>query len=168
MLKVLCLHTWPQSVWKMTEGKSRTTVGFRTMSESCSAQLVFPATGIYKNVIFTTTMWDEIDQEEGEQREDELQKSYWSEMMRRGAGTARFDNTPASAWKIVSSIDFNERLPLRLQTELVDEKKELLQTAAGLSLFQWFAEIVMIIKQALNEWYKKIQAPKKVEISRRP
>jgi len=55
----------------------------------------------YKNVVFVTTMWDQIDEEQGSQHEKELQAKHWKWMMSLGATTARFDRSSASAWDII-------------------------------------------------------------------
>jgi hypothetical protein len=55
----------------------------------------------YKNVVFVTTMWDQVDEEQGSQHEKELKNKYWRGMINLGATTARFDRTPANAWGII-------------------------------------------------------------------
>ena len=57
----------------------------------------------YKNVVFVTTMWDQIDEEQGLQHEKELQAKHWKGMMGLGATTARFDRSSTSAWNIIES-----------------------------------------------------------------
>jgi hypothetical protein len=69
------------------------------------------------NVIITTTMWNEVEDEVGLQHEEELRRS----MMNNECQMARFNNTHESAWDIINMIDINR--PLELQTEIVDSGK---------------------------------------------
>ena len=55
-----------------------------------------------KNVVLVTTMWDQVDEEEGDNRENELTARYWKTMIELGCRTSRFDNNTESALDIVS------------------------------------------------------------------
>ncbi|KAF9489918.1 hypothetical protein BDN71DRAFT_1525719 [Pleurotus eryngii] len=90
-----------------------------------------------QNIILTTTMWDEVDEATGEQREKELERHYWKTMISQGSKTMRYQNTDKSAWNIIDSIvvGHNERYAVELQKELVDLEKELPETGAGKELF---------------------------------
>jgi len=55
----------------------------------------------YKNVVFITTMWDLVDEEQGSHHEGELMNLYWKGMINLGATTARFDGGAATAWDII-------------------------------------------------------------------
>lgn len=61
-------------------------------------------------ITLVTTMWDDINEERGLQREEELKKDYWHEAMADGAATARFLGTFDSAWSIVGRF-FDGMLP---------------------------------------------------------
>ncbi|KAI5985479.1 hypothetical protein EDD15DRAFT_2554503 [Pisolithus albus] len=87
-----------------------------------------------KNVIFVTTMWDDVWEEVGSEREQDLQSDFWRAMIGLGSPTHRFEGTTESAWKIVNSLFDSrtaERRPLQIQRELVDAYLPLHQTAAG-------------------------------------
>ena len=111
----------------------------RMFGELCGDQAV-------KKVVLVTTMWDRVfassqkQQEAVALRERELYDSYRKTMVKHGAWTARFENTPASAWKIVDIIltrhEAEPEVPL-LQEELVDLKRALNETAAGKTLYTW-------------------------------
>lgn len=55
-----------------------------------------------KNVVLVTTMWDEVGEEEGSNRENELTARYWNAMIDLGCHTSRFYNNTKSASDIVS------------------------------------------------------------------
>ncbi|KAF8238167.1 hypothetical protein L208DRAFT_362396 [Tricholoma matsutake] len=55
----------------------------------------------YKNVIFVTTMWDQVDEERGSLFEKELMSKHWKRMIDLGATAARFDGSSAAAWNII-------------------------------------------------------------------
>jgi hypothetical protein len=56
------------------------------------------------NVVIATTMWDKVDEEEGNEREDELKRDFWTGMVADGCRTERFENTYDSAWRIIGSV----------------------------------------------------------------
>jgi len=55
-------------------------------------------------VVLVTSMWDEAKQDVGERREEELKTTFWKEMLDAGCRTARFENTPGSAWKAIGDV----------------------------------------------------------------
>ena len=91
----------------------------------------------FQNVVFVTTMWNEVSQDEGRRREEELQSYFWHSMIELGSTTHRFDLTEESAWDIINTISVSppdERRPLQIQREMVDENKPLVKTSAGKSM----------------------------------
>ena len=56
-------------------------------------------TEVLKNVVLVT---DEVEEEEGNNRENELSTRYWKTMIELGCHTSRFYNNPESALDIVS------------------------------------------------------------------
>jgi len=87
----------------------------------------------FKNVIIVTNMWGEVQPEVGDAREAELKKDddFFRPALKKGARMARHENTPSSAHKIIRLVLDNHPLPLRIQTELVTEHKDISQTCAG-------------------------------------
>lgn len=54
-----------------------------------------------RNVVLATTMWDEVHEQEGTEREQELQQKYWKGMIQGGSKTFRYFRDQQSAWTIV-------------------------------------------------------------------
>ena len=98
----------------------------------------------FQNVILTTTMWDEVDEETGENRERELKTEYWRSMLERNSTTSRFLRTRESAFDLIDPLidAANRRSSVLLQNELVDMRKTLPATAAGLELFSTMGQLV--------------------------
>ena len=98
----------------------------------------------FQNVILTTTMWDEVDKETGEDRERELKTKYWRSMLERSSTTSRFLRTRESAFDLIDPLieAANKRSSVLLQSELVDMRKSLPATAAGLELFSTMGQLV--------------------------
>ena len=88
----------------------------------------------FKNVLLVTTMWNKISKDEAQQREEELQNDFWHAMVRLGSTTHRFDLTEESAWDIINFISVSppdERRPLQIQREMVDEDKPIHRASTG-------------------------------------
>jgi hypothetical protein len=80
-----------------------------------------------RNVILATTMWNQVNEEIGKRREDELKGKYWKTMLENGSVTIRFLDSYKSTWDIVDIIlDRNRQdrkreeiaLPVRKGTEI--------------------------------------------------
>ena len=100
----------------------------------------------FKNVILTTTMWDEVDEETGTSREEELKTNYWKSMISRHSSTGRFMGTRDSAFRLIAPLldEASSRNELLLQKELVDLDLRLSETHAGQKLR---SEIKQLAKQ---------------------
>ena len=90
----------------------------------------------FKSIILTTTMWDEVDKAMGEDREAQLKKEYWQTMLERNSTTSRFLRTRKCAFEPIEPLidAANKRSSVLLQDELVDMRKTLPATCAGLEL----------------------------------
>lgn len=88
--------------------------------------------GFLKNVIIVTNMWSDVSPGVGEAREQELRKDkmLFKPVLDAGARMLRHDGTKASAQDILQQFLFNPPLPLRIQQELIIEKKAITETAA--------------------------------------
>jgi len=84
-----------------------------------------------KNVVLVTNMWGEVSPDVGEAREDELSTNFFKPALDKGARMVRHDNTAHSAHDIVRMIMKNRPVVLQIQRELVDEHKDIVDTAAG-------------------------------------
>lgn len=85
-----------------------------------------------KNVIIVTNMWGLVDPEVGMAREHELRtdESFFKPWMDAGAGIMHHDNSVQSAHNIISEILRHRPRLLRIQRELVTERRELDETSA--------------------------------------
>ena len=96
------------------------------------------------NVILTTTFWSQVIPDVGSQREEQLKSEFWAEMIRHGCKVARFDPwSYETAWKIIDLLDVAAPRPhaLKVQIEIVDEKKNLSKTSAFGELVKWWDNI---------------------------
>ncbi|KAF8170413.1 P-loop containing nucleoside triphosphate hydrolase protein [Pholiota molesta] len=89
-----------------------------------------------QNVVIVTNMWSEVTPEIGEAREAELasQDMFFKPALDKGASLLRHENTRESAHAILQHIIQNRPLSLQIQRELIDEKKNISETAAGAEL----------------------------------
>jgi len=87
-----------------------------------------------KNVVIVTNMWGKVEESVGEARERELTEIYFKPALDKNAQLARHHNTTQSSHDIVRRIMKNDPAPLRIQQELVDEGKNIKDTAAGEAL----------------------------------
>jgi hypothetical protein len=76
------------------------------------------------NVVIVTTMWSKVGREDGINREDELKKEVWREMLEDGCKIERFEDTRESAWRIVSNIIKNPGASLLIQDEMAGDTQE--------------------------------------------
>jgi len=85
------------------------------------------------NLILCTTMWDDVDPQIGEARQKELcdTEMFFGGMLKKGAQTARLDNTLEKAQALIYQTLKLTPIALRIQREIVDEHKALGDTAAG-------------------------------------
>ena len=86
-----------------------------------------------KNVIVVTSFWSNVAPRIGDSREEELRTTpeFWGEMIRRGSRMARFNDSRSSALDIIMSLVSKDPVALNIQRELVEQRKALVDTAAG-------------------------------------
>jgi hypothetical protein len=91
---------------------------------------------VLDHVICCTTMWDREEEPEGEfaRREDELRTIYWANMIAGGAQIARHNNTAQNARSVITKLANLEPVALVIQRELVDDRKKLSETSAGIEV----------------------------------
>ena len=104
-----------------------------------------------KNVVIVTNMWGEVSRDVGSAREKELSSSFFTPALEKGAQMVRHHNTTKSAHDIIRVIMKNHPIVLQIQRELVDEHKNIIDTAAGEA-----------VNQELNEQIRRHQAELKV------
>ncbi|KAF9653408.1 P-loop containing nucleoside triphosphate hydrolase protein [Thelephora ganbajun] len=104
-----------------------------------------------KNVVLVTNMWGEVSRKVGESREDELSGNFFKPVLDKGAQMVRHHNTAQSAHDIIRMIMKNRPVVLQIQRELVDEHKDIIDTAAGEA-----------VNRELNEQIRRHQAELKI------
>ena len=92
------------------------------------------------NVVLVTNMWKEDSQDTNEARERELSTIFFKQAVDKGAHMVRHLNTAESAHNIVRRIMGNRPVALRIQRQLVDERKGIADTAAGRAINQELGE----------------------------
>lgn len=76
-------------------------------------------------------MWGEVSHDVGESRESELSSNVFKPVLDKGARIARHYDTAQSAHDVIRMIMGNHPLVLQIQRELIDEHKDIVNTAAG-------------------------------------
>lgn len=104
-----------------------------------------------QNVVLTTTMWDKIEGDAGTQREKELKRGCWKEMIKQGSKTVRYRNTWESAWDILDGVLGHSRLAVLLQREMVDMERQLRETQAGQKLYNMLETLMKAQQEKLDE-----------------
>lgn len=91
-----------------------------------------------QNLVLVTTFWGNVPQDVGEARERQLvsEETLFKPLLDRGAKIRRHKDTERSAHEILQLLldKGRQRFPLKIQKELVDERKDILETAAGIAL----------------------------------
>ncbi|KAL4263471.1 P-loop containing nucleoside triphosphate hydrolase [Pleurotus pulmonarius] len=82
---------------------------------------------------YLSTTYTDVPFDIGEAREQELKEQdiFFKPVLDEGAQIKRHNNTLASTQEILRSVAFKGTVPLRIQKELVDEKKDITDTDAG-------------------------------------
>jgi len=85
-----------------------------------------------ENVLLTTTQWSNVDPAEGQAREDNIRhEDFWGGLISRGATLQRFHGTRESGLELISKLMLQERKPLRIQDQIVNQQMALHETDAG-------------------------------------
>ena len=109
-----------------------------------------------KNVVFVTNMWNEDSQDANEAREKELSDKFFRPALDGGAQMARHHNTIESAHDIIRRIIDNHPVVLQIQRELVDERKDISDTAAGETINRELKEQVRRYQAELRELREEV------------
>lgn len=118
-----------------------------------------------KNVLFVTTMWNQVSHEVGEVREAKLRDSdgIFKPILGEWGGFLRHDNTLDSAQAIVHQLVGNHPVALRIQRELVDMGKGLFDTDAGIEFREELVELGRKHQQELRKVTAEMQAALKAQ-----
>lgn len=105
------------------------------------------------SVVLATTMWDDVDEDAGNKREQELKTNphFWAGMIANGSTVFRHDRQLSSAMDIISHLIKKERpIDTDIAREMVDNKKTLDQTSAGIEVTAEIAEQKKRFEKQLN------------------
>lgn len=89
---------------------------------------------VLHTVVLATTMWDPKMENDGVERQKQLEntKEFWGEMIQQGSKVFRHDNTRESAFKIIDHIiDKRQKVILSIQRQMVDGNMTIDETDAG-------------------------------------
>jgi len=105
-----------------------------------------------ERLVFVTTMWDRTTKNRGDDREKDLRAHYFKPMLDLGAHDARFTNTPESAWDIISLLleRLAEKKPTLIQEEMVDTRRELIETEAAREVQSDLQKLLTAHKQTIE------------------
>jgi len=107
------------------------------------------------NVAIVTTMWSKVVREDGIDREEELKKEVWHDMLVDGCGIERFEDTPESAWRIVCNIMKNPSASLLIQDEMTgDTQKPPTETTAGRYLAETAAPVLDSLLKEIRKRFR--------------
>ena len=104
-----------------------------------------------QNVVLVTNMWDDVTPENGEARENELSSKFWKPVLDKRAQMVRHHNTTQSAHDIIRKIIMNRPEALQIQRELVEEHKDIADTAAGVAVNHELSEQIKRHQAELKE-----------------
>src|SRR6266540_4180864 len=115
----------------------------------------------FNNIVLTTTMWNDVEEEVGNKREEELKSEFWRTMLDRGASINRFLNTRESAFDILTPIfeEVNKRSALLLQKEMNDLKLQLKETSAGKTLYLALEDLLKRQQTTLSKIRSELKEP---------
>jgi hypothetical protein len=101
-----------------------------------------------QNIVLGTTMWEQVSEDMGSQRELELVQTpeFWGYMHEKGSQIVRHMNDRKSALKIIELFMPKQAVVLELQDEMVKHEKGLHETAAGQEV-----EAALVIERAKFE-----------------
>lgn len=106
-----------------------------------------------ENVVLVTNMWSLVEKSRGDAREKELMEDerLFQPVLEKGARMVRHDNTRDSAHRILRQIIRNTPAALQIQKELVEQGKDISQTAAAVELDQELAALAQKHMEELKE-----------------
>jgi len=122
-----------------------------------------------ENVVLATTMWGLLkDRSVGERRQEELAQKYWQPLLACGCTPARFENTYESAWAIINKI-VDATHPTHstlLQEEMVDLRRRLCETEAGVTLYNSLQKSLADQKEAIRKLRDEAVAEQNEDLAR--
>ena len=104
-----------------------------------------------KNVVLVTNMWAMVAPKKGAAREKELRNGYFKAAIDKGAQLRRHNGSPESAREILRNILRNQPIVLKIQRELIDERKNIGQTGAGVELNRDIIDVIERYQRNIKE-----------------
>lgn len=102
-------------------------------------------------VVLATTMWKNVDESTGWDRQERISKDYWNNMVEAGSVVVKHDDTRQSALRIVDQImSRKKQVSLKIQQQLVTEGKTVEQTNAGQELKSKVNEELAMVERRLQ------------------
>ncbi|KAJ4415327.1 hypothetical protein N0V85_002768 [Neurospora sp. IMI 360204] len=116
-----------------------------------------------KHVTLATTMWEAVQPSDGERRERELleTREFWGYMQSKGANVEKHYNNRESAMRILSKFFTEEQVVTAMQEELVDGRKQVLDTEAGIELNSEYRKIEENLKRELQSTLEELKEAQK-------
>lgn len=115
-----------------------------------------------KKVVLATTFWEVMTNEErAREHEEELRSTpeYWGDMLIKNATMTQFHDTQESAFAIVESLLHNEeKITLKIQREMVDQKLDLIDTTAGEALKRELTKTIAIYEAKIEKLKTDVDA----------
>jgi hypothetical protein len=113
----------------------------------------------YNRIVLTTTMWEDVDEETGSKREQELKDVFWKSLVERGTSVRRFLRTRNSALDVLGPIfdEINKKSALLIQQEVTELGLQLNQTTAGRALYAELSHLVSRHQTLLERIRKELQ-----------
>ena len=83
------------------------------------------------SVALVSTMWSKVEPGEGLRRDVELRGDIWKEMVAKGSYMFQYNGTSEMAETIVGQLLVKPEIVLKIQLELVEKRRPLVDTSAG-------------------------------------
>lgn len=112
------------------------------------------------SVVLATTMWKNVDEEDGDLRQEQLKNrpDFWGDMVAQGSRVFRHEDSRASAMNIITYIlDQRKTTILQIQRQMVDEGKRLDETSAGQELEKELLKQRELFERRLKEAQEEMQ-----------
>lgn len=109
----------------------------------------------YPNVVLATNFWTCVDADTGARREAELRDKpeFWGDMVQKGSWVVRLPDEREAAVKLLMELTWQKRKPLRIQREIVDQGRDVMDTDAAASI-----ATLRDLKAAEEEHNRQIEA----------
>lgn len=122
-----------------------------------------------KNVILVTTGWrtaaaaGTLSQATKNECQLRTEPKFWANMIKRGSDIKKFEDTRESALEIIFSLVDRKPAVLKIQKELVDENRNLVDTSAGHALNEEIKRLEEQYRRELLELTRQIEEAKAIQ-----